>query len=191
MGSSQNSIPPSAKMVFRGKLFEVWQWEQKMFDGSTETFERLKRPNTAVVVSVVGDKILIEVQEQPHRPKPFLSLPGGRCDWEEDPLAAAKRELLEETGYESQDWTPWQELNPVGKIEWIIYMYIARNCTQKQAPQLDAGEKITTRLVNFEEFLMLPEDPSFYERELNGVLLRARFDPKSKGELHNLLFKKL
>src|SRR3989344_5876898 len=116
MTDSQKSIPSNAKMVFRGKLFEVWQWEQKMFDGSVEIFEHLRRPNTAVVVPTVRDKILIEVQEQPHRFKPFLSLPGGKCNWEEDPLAAARRELLEETGYESGDWTLWKELNPVGKI---------------------------------------------------------------------------
>ena len=160
-----------------------------MFDGSVEIFEHLKRPNTAVVIPTIGDKILIEVQEQPHRLKPFLSLPGGRCDWEEDPLAAAKRELLEETGYESYDWTLWKELNPVGKIEWTVYTYIARNCIEKQAPHLDPGEKITIRLIDFEDFLMLSEDPSFYERELKGVLLQARFDARTKEEFYRLLFK--
>ena len=190
MSSSQNPVPSNAKLVFKGKLFEVWQWEQKMFDGSVEIFEHLKRPNTAVVIPTVGDKILIEVQEQPHRLKPFLSLPGGRCGWDENPLAGAKRELLEETGYESYDWTLWKELNPVGKIEWTVYTYIARNCIEKQAPHLDPGEKITIRLIDFEDFLMLSEDPSFYERELIGVLLRARFDPKTKEEFYSLLFKK-
>lgn len=185
----KSSIPPHAKIVFKGILFEVWQWEQKMFDGSVEFFEHLRRPNTVVVVSTVGDKILIEIQEQPHRSKPFLSLPGGRCGWEEDPLAAAKRELLEETGYESDDWTLWKELNPVGKIEWTVYTYIARNCVKKQEPHLDAGEKIAAKLIDFEEFLMLAEDPSFYERELISVILQARFDPKAKEELYNLLFR--
>jgi hypothetical protein len=52
MSSSQNSIPTDAKMIFKGKLFEVWQWEQKMFDGSVETFEHLKRPNMAVVIPI-------------------------------------------------------------------------------------------------------------------------------------------
>lgn len=162
-----------------------------MFDGSIEIFERLRRPNTAVVVPVVGDKILIEVQEQPHRSAPFLSLPGGRCDWGEDPLAAAKRELLEETGHGSDDWTLWKELNPVGKIEWTVYTYIARSCIQKQTPHLDPGEKITVRPIDFEEFLTLSEDPSFYERELKAVLLRARFDSKAREELYLLFFGKL
>ena len=189
MTDSQKSMPANAKLVFKGRIFEVWQWEQKMFDGSVEIFERLRRPNTAVMIATVGDKILIKVQEQPSRPRPFLSLPGGRCDWREDPLDAARRELLEETGYESQDWILWKELNPVGKIEWTVYTYIARNCVQKKAPHLDAGEKITTRLIGFEEFLTLSEDPTFYERELAGVLMRTRYDPNAKEEFYNLLFK--
>lgn len=181
-------IPESAKLAFKGILFEVWQWEQKMFDGSTETFEMLRRPDTAVVLATVGGKILIQHQEQPHRSKPFISIPGGRCDWGEDPLVAAKRELLEETGYSSEDLTLWKEIDPVGKIEWTIYAYIAKSCTKIQEPHLDAGEKITTRLIDFEELLLLSDNPSFYEKELMTYIIRARFDPKSKEEFYNLLF---
>ena len=182
-------MPPNAKKVFQGKIFEVWQWEQKMFDGTTAIFEKLKRPNTAQAIAVVGDKILIATQEQPDK-KPFSSLFGGRCDNNEDSLVAAKRELLEESGYVSDDWILWREQNPVSKIEWTVYTYIARNCVFKQPPELDAGEKIETRLIDFEEFLMLSEDPTFYEKELRSVFLRARFDSEFKKEFHQLLFGK-
>lgn len=188
--NKKNAIPKNAKRVFKGKIFEVWQWKQKMFDGSTEIFEHLKRPDTAQVIPVVGNKILIQTQKQPDRAKSFSSLAGGRCDWGEDPFKAAKRELLEETGYASKDWVLWKEQNPVSKIEWTIYTYIARNCYKKQPPKPDSGERIKNRLITFEEFLMLSEDPYFYEKELAGKLLRARFEPKLKKELFNLLFKK-
>ena len=66
-------------------------------------FERLKRLNTAMVIPVVGDKILVQEQQQPDM-EPFVGLAGGRCnDYEEDQLTIAKRELLEETGHVSQD----------------------------------------------------------------------------------------
>lgn len=188
---NDSQLPPDAKMVFKGEIFEVWQWKQKMFDGTAETFEKLRRTNTAQVIPVVGNKILVQTQSQPHRKKPFNSLPGGRCGLGENPLAAAKRELLEETGYASNDWALWCEENPVEKIIWTVYTFIARNCFYKQPPHLDAGEKITTRLISFDEFLMLSEDPAFYEkRELYGAFIRARFDKKFQEEFHNLLFKK-
>jgi len=188
MSDMGNSMPKNAKMVFKGEIFEVWQWEQKMFDGSVAIFERLRRPNTVQVVATVGDKILLQNQQQPDKYEPFPSLPGGRCDEGEEPIRAAKRELLEETGYVSKYWVLWKEQNPVGKIDWTIYTFIARNCRKKQEPRLDPGEKITTRLIDFEGFLMLSEDPYFYDKSLVMPLFRARFDKKAKQELKKLLF---
>jgi len=190
MSRPKKPLPAHARRVFKGVIFEVWQWEQKMFDGSVQTFERLKRPNTAVVIPTVGNKILLQLQEQPHSPRPFASFPGGRIEEGEDPLVGAKRELIEETGYKSDDWFLWRELDPVSKIEWTIYSYIARDCRKTGEPKLDAGEKITTRLIDFEEFLTLADDPSFYEKELAGTLLRARYDPRARRELQQLLFGK-
>lgn len=181
-------IPHNAARVFQGKIFEVWQWEQKLYDGSMATFEMLRRPNTANVIATVGDKVVICEQRQPDRQHAYLSLPGGRCEWEEDPLAAAKRELLEETGYVSDDWEVFGEHAPEAKIDWTIFTYVARNCRKVQEPQLDAGEEITLRLLTFDEFLALSDDARFHEGETIVALLRARLDSTLQNELRNKLF---
>ena len=31
-------LPEQAKKVFDGEIFDVYQWDQEMYDGSTETF---------------------------------------------------------------------------------------------------------------------------------------------------------
>lgn len=182
------SIPSRAKLAFKGKVFEVWQWEQELFDGSVEIFEQLKRQNTAQVIPVVGNNILIQRESQPNLSQSFLSLPGGRSLPNEKPIDAAKRELLEETGYTSDDWVLCKEQNSIGRIDWAVYTYIARNCIFHKPPRLDPGEKINTHFVTFEEFIMLSDDQSFYERELIPLLLYARFDQKVKDEFHDLLF---
>ncbi len=181
-------IPPQATQVFKGKIFEVWQWEQKLFDGTTDTFEMLRRPNTANVIAVVGENILVCEQRQPDRQQAYLSLPGGRCDWNEDPLAAAKRELLEETGYASDDWEIFQEHSPEAKLDWTILTYVARNCRKAQEPHLDAGEEITARLLTFDEFLAMSDDPRYHEGEMITTLLRARLNPAMQSELRGKLF---
>lgn len=181
-------IPPDAKKAFTGKIFEVWQWEQKMYDGSTQTFERLTRPNTAQVLAVFGDKIVMLSQEQPHRPQPYTSLPGGRCEQNEEPLLCAQRELLEETGYASDDWILFQENQPAAKIEWTVFTFIARNCQAGAEPHLDSGEKITMRLLSFDELLTLPDDATFQDPSLVVELLRARYDAEAKQKLRTLLF---
>lgn len=188
---STNPIPEHAKKVFKGKIFEVWQWEQKMFDGSTKTFEQLKRPDTAQVIAVVGDKILMQIESQPHRKESFPSIPGGRVEEGEEALQAAKRELTEETGYASSEWVLWRTISPMVKIEWTVFTYIARNCTPEKAVSPDAGEKMETRLVDFEEFMTVAtEDPLFYSPEMVPDLLRMRLDSKKKEEFRTLLFGK-
>jgi len=184
------NIPAKAKRVFRGVIFDVWQWKQKMFDGSVEIFEKLRRPDTVNVIPVIGNKIMILKQRQPDWKKEKTSLAGGRIDEGEKPLAAAKRELLEETGYASKNWTLWKEQNPSEKMVWTIYTYIARSCYFKQPPHLDAGEKIKTKLISFDGFIMFSENPDFYEGEIKSSILRARFDKKFRDELYNLFFKK-
>jgi 8-oxo-dGTP pyrophosphatase MutT (NUDIX family) len=180
-------IPKDARCVFKGVIFEVWQWEQKMFDGSMATFERLKRPDTVVIIPVIGNKIILETQEQPDTKK-FLSLPSGRCGKKEKPLMAAKRELLEETGYTSDNWELWQSYNPLGKIIWTVHIFVARNCIRTHEPRPDAGEKIITKLITFEEFLLLSDNQKFRGKELTSILLRARLNKKKKKELRRLLF---
>lgn len=189
MSKSSNQLPSNAKLVFKGVIFEMWQWEQKMYDGSIEIFEKLKRSDTAGVIAIAGNQILIQEQSQPDNQESFASIPGGRCEEGEDSFQAAKRELLEETGYVSDDWELWTEQNPVGKMIWTVYIYVARNCVYKQSPNLDPGEKITTQLISFDDFLMLSEDKNFYEKELTNTLIWARFDQKFREEFKNLLFK--
>lgn len=59
--------------MFKGVIFDVYQWEQEMFDGTTQTFEKLKRPDTIMVIPVTEDgKIILTEQEQPGK-KPFIS----------------------------------------------------------------------------------------------------------------------
>ena len=36
-------IPNHARLVFKGILHHIYQWEQEMFDGSVQTFEAIKK----------------------------------------------------------------------------------------------------------------------------------------------------
>ncbi|MEN9327326.1 MAG: hypothetical protein RI947_134 [Candidatus Parcubacteria bacterium] len=144
-------LPPHAKLVFKGEIFNTYQWEQEMFDGTHQTFEMLKRPDTNQIIATVGEKVLVTKESQPNKHN-YFSLPGGRVEEGEDPLEGAKRELLEETGYESDDWELFRTYDPLHKIDWSIYYYIARNCRKVAEPTLDAGEKIEVMEFAFEDF---------------------------------------
>lgn len=149
-------MPENAKKVFSGVIFDVYQWEQKMYDGSIETFERLDRADTIDVLAVTtAGKILIQRQSQPDRDEAFLCLIGGRVEKEEDTLVAAKREMLEETGYFSSEWELLGSYQPTVKIRWEMFVYVARNCEKIDEQHLDPGEQIELQKVTFDEFIDL------------------------------------
>lgn len=172
------SIPKEAKLAFKGKIFDVYQWEQRMFDGSYQTFEMLDRADTNQIIAIVGDKIMVTKESQPNNAN-YFSFPGGRLEEDEDPLEGAKRELVEETGYTSTDWELFKTYEPFQKIDWKIHYYIARNCEKTAEPHLDAGEKIEVNLLSFDEyirFLMSDEYPGEYVLDVLKMKLNGRLD---------------
>lgn len=175
------SIPAHAERVFRGVIFDVYQWQQEMFDGSRATFEMLKRPNTVVVIPVDGaGNVFYSWQEQPGKP-PFLGLFGGRADSaDEAPLETARRELLEEAGLEAAAWVEWHSFNPASKIDWTVYYFIAKGCRTVAGQALDGGERIEIRKAPLDVFVReIVPNAAFREPELRHRILSAFNQPEA------------
>lgn len=182
------NIPPHAKKVFSGRMFEVYQWPQQVFDGSEQTYEVIKRPDSVQIIAVQGESLVIADEEQPGR-APFLSLFGGVKENGEEPLEAAKRELLEESGLVSEDWEVYRVFESPGRVAWNVTIFLARDCRDGGGQQLDAGEKITPKIVSPEEFFTLLRDPNFRGREMLFDLALEQTDQAGKERIHNWLFK--
>ncbi len=164
-------IPPQAKRVFEGIVFDVYQWEQVLLDGkTTTTFEMLKRADSVATIAVQDGKILVIEDEQPTRPS-VLGFPAGRRDPGETALEAAKRELLEETGYRAESWDHYITFEPSHKIDWQLPFFIAKDLHKVQEADPGPGEHITVSWVTFDEFLDIIKDPRFIETHFAYHLL--------------------
>jgi ADP-ribose pyrophosphatase len=166
-------IPENAQRVFQGVIYDVYQWPQKLFDGTDATFEMLRRADTVGALCIVDDKILVLNDEQPHRGA-RLGFPGGRVDPGEDIAHAVRREIAEETGYEFKNWRLIKVWQPHTKVEWFIYYYIAWDVSTKGEPHLDAGEKIAVQEKTFEETKQLTARKAGYMGEAAGLFEAAR-----------------
>lgn len=165
-------VPEQAERVFKGVIYDVYQWKEPMYDGSVGVFEMLKRPDTVEVIVVRENKILVQYQEQPHLGR-FTSFPGGRHDCEGDTeLDAVKRELREETGYICDNWKLIDVVQPHLKIEQFIYTFVAANIVEHVPQELDNGEKIENKWVTLEEF--------------NEILKTTRFRTRAKKFLDGI-----
>lgn len=180
-------LPAHAKKVFQGKIFSVFQWEQEMYDGSTATFEALQRTGTIQIIATQDNHVLLAYEEQPTKPRSYSFL-GGRQEKDEEPLLTAKRELLEESGMQSDNWELLKVYEVPGKIAWPIYLFVARNCTKVAEPQLDPGEKIDVVNVSFEDFLEIVSAEEFRSQNIANDILRMRLDKEKLEEFKQKLF---
>lgn len=185
---SSHALPEHATQVFKGVIFEVWQWQQELFDGTFATFEKLRRNDSSVVIPILENgKILLAEDEQPGRDL-VLTFPGGEGEEGEDPDTTARRELLEETGYEAGSLSLIRSVQPSSKMAWTIHTYAARGCRKVTDPTLDGGERIRLHEVTLDELIALADDPRFQNRELQIPLIKARYDTEVRKELEKLLF---
>jgi len=151
----KSKIPQKAKKVYEGIIFDIYQWEQELYDGSHATFEMAHRADSAIIFPVLEDgRILLVEDTQPNRDT-ALTAPCGRVELGELPEETALRELKEETGYHAQSVKPFYTDAPASKTDAMVYVYVGIGCVKVSDPTPDPGEKITPRIVTFDELIML------------------------------------
>ncbi|MAG60170.1 hypothetical protein CL619_00135 [archaeon] len=180
-------IPKNAKRVFKGILYDVYHFDQKMFDGSTQTFEMLSRKPSVQVIPIKNGKIVVAHEEQPGT-KEFTTFVGGCTDENEDLLVAAKRELKEETGLESSDWEELFTLKIPGRIDWDIHFFVARDCQKVAETKLDSGEKIQLEELSFEEFIEFTKRDDFRNKVFKSYMANFEYSEEKVKFLKEKMF---
>jgi 8-oxo-dGTP pyrophosphatase MutT (NUDIX family) len=144
-------VPAEATRVFEGVIFDIYHWQQTLFDGTEDTFEMLKRHDTVVSICIVEDKIIVLDDEQPHEGHK-KSFPGGHIDkTDATVLEAAQRETKEESGYSFDNWKLVLVRQPYNKVEWFIHFFVAWDIANITEPKNDPGEKTKVNLVSIKE----------------------------------------
>lgn len=140
-----------SRVTYRAPVFYVTSEIVQEPTGVTARRDIIRHPGSVVVLAVDDSskepRVLLERQYRYAAGKLMWELPAGRIDEGESVLEAAKRELLEETGYRAKSWKKAMHfyVSP-GFLNETMTIYLAKGLQRGEAmPEED--EVIRTRMV--------------------------------------------
>lgn len=136
----------SANEVYNnGRGLTVRCEEVRLPDGQViSDFYQVELPSHVTVYALTLDGMVVCLRQYKHGPrKVALTLPGGLMLDDEEPLKAAKRELLEETGFVSVDWTSLGKFT-IGGNQGVgtAHLFLAKGAEKVQSPASGDLEKM-------------------------------------------------
>ena len=129
----------SSKEVYSCQLFRVT--EDEATDGKGWSIKRciVRHAGSAVMLAVDKKKRVLLVRQYRLPAAKFLwEVPAGKIDKGETAAQAAKRELIEETGYRAKKWKKLAEFYPSpGYVDEKMTVYLATGLTEGEAQPMD------------------------------------------------------
>jgi ADP-ribose pyrophosphatase len=168
----------SSKLAYKGKVFSVFTDKVEEPSGLVHTRDVIRHNGSVVILAVdesknPADPDIILIRQYRHAAGQFLiELPAGRVDANEATLAAAKREMIEETGYRAKRWTLLTKYfaSPGFLGEWM-QIYLARDLREGTAtPEPDENIEIF-RLPLSEALALIAANKIHDGKTLIGLML--------------------
>jgi ADP-ribose pyrophosphatase len=135
----------SSKELFKGDFLHAFRDTVRLPDGASASREFVLHPGAVMIIPMLIDvqgqlQLVLERQFRYPVAQVMIEFPAGKLDPGEASQSCAQRELLEETGYQAEQWALAGRLHPVISYSTeFIDIWFARGLTAGES-QLDAGE---------------------------------------------------
>lgn len=147
--------------------------------GTIPNYFIFEYPDWVNVVAVTTDGQLVLIRQYRHGiGGVHYELCAGVVDPGEDPMVAAQRELLEETGFGGGQWQPLMSLsaNP-GTHANLTHSFLAMGVELKQAQHLESTEEITVHIVSRERAIEIVNNGEMMQSLHLAPLLKYLSEP--------------
>src|ERR1700728_899445 len=176
----------SSKLSYEGPLFRVYTDE--ILEKGRRVMRDVVRHNGSVVVLAIDDSkskrdplIVMEVQYRHAAKEYLLEVPAGKLEEGEDPLAGAKRELLEETGFKAKRWRKMARyFASPGFLGEFMQVFVAEGLTLGEArPEYE--EQLEIEMVPLSRLITMIEEGKIHDgKTLISVMRYARLRQAAK-----------
>lgn len=142
------------KELYRGRVIRLVERKLVLPNGRKTTFSIVEHPGAVAVVPVFGNgDVLLIKQFRPSIDREIYEIPAGTLEPGEKPLATAKREIVEETGFKAKTWRKLTSFYTApGFCTELIHVYEARGLSPAHA-EGDADEILRPVRVPLKEAL--------------------------------------
>ena len=144
------------KNIYQGRIFDVYVENVVLPNGAIKDREVIRHPGAAAMVPFLDDGSVVLIKQYRHAVDKYLwEIPAGTLEKGETPLDCARRELVEEIGYEAKELKKITELLPApGYTDECIHMYIASQL-HRSHQDLDEDEVLEIEPKPFEKAIAM------------------------------------
>lgn len=165
----------SRQTIYQGRTIKLEILEADLPSGKSVKREVIRHPGAVVVIAQddKGDFILIK-QFRLAIEKTILEFVAGTLEKNEEPLECAKRELIEEAGFEAKEWISLGTLYPTpGFCDELQHLFLARGLSKTKVNP-DEDEIIETCVLNLNQLEESIRSGEFMDAKSMSAFLRAR-----------------
>lgn len=144
----------TSKEVADCRVFKVREdFCERESDAKESSFFVIENPDWVNIIALTKANEIVLIKQFRHGTEEIiLELPGGMIDEDEEPLAAARRELLEETGFSAENFILLGKSHPNPAIQNnTIFHFLAIDCEETAETSFDEHESVITKLVSLSE----------------------------------------
>ena len=142
--------------VHKGRVFALYRDQVTLPNGVDTTLEVIRHPGAAAIVPLTAEGRVLLLRQYRYAVDDWIwEIPAGTLEEGESPLACARRELAEETGFSAAQWHPLGVITPLPAYsDEKIHLFRAEALLPAES-RLDVDEIVEVHDFAFEEALAM------------------------------------